>query len=492
MTPSAHSQETQAQRDARELERFGYTQELLRSMGGFSTFAISFTIISIITGIFTLYDYGLRMGGPLEMTLGWPLVSVGSLFVALSMGELCSAIPTSGGTYHWSAELGGPTWAWFTAWFNIVGLVTETAGIDYGCATYLVPVLGLGSSHSILLLTYGLILLSHALINHYGIRWVAWISDMSVTVHIVGVAVLVGSLMIFAPKQPLGFLLSRETSSSIHAPYVWLFMLGLLQAQWVFTGYDGPAQVSEETVDPRRRAPWGIVLGVVVSAIFGYILVMGLTWTIPSLSGVLNATDSAGNSLPAVLAIVISTLGERAGRAVLLLAVAAMWFCGLSTLTSGSRVIFALARDKGLPFSQRWGRTSPKHRTPVAAIWLVTGLAFAAMIYSGSVAVVTSLSVVGCYLAYSIPIFLGWRKKPQWTAKRGPWSLGGRSNLINLLALAWSAYILFIMIMPPNQRTGFSIGVLMLMLFLLHFFTGPHQMRKPTWIVGERSTPTEE
>ncbi len=153
MTHPAQSDDAQAQRDARELERLGYAQDLLRSMGGFSTFAISFTIISIITGVFTLYDYGLQMGGPLEMTLGWPLVSVGSLFVALSMGELCSAIPTSGGTYHWSAELGGPTWAWFTAWFNIVGLVTEVAGIDYGCATYLVPVAGLGSSHSALLMT---------------------------------------------------------------------------------------------------------------------------------------------------------------------------------------------------------------------------------------------------------------------------------------------------------------------------------------------------
>lgn len=492
LTKPDHREEAQARRDSQELARFGYAQELLRSMGGFSTFAISFTIISIITGVFTLYDYGLRMGGPLEMTLGWPLVSVGSLFVALSMGELCSAVPTSGGTYHWSAELGGPTWAWFTAWFNIVGLVTETAGIDYGCATYLVPVLGLGSSHSMLLLTYGLILLSHALINHYGIRWVAWLSDLSVTVHILGVVVLVGALMIFAPKQPLAFLLSRETSSPVHAPYLWLFMLGLLQAQWTFTGYDGPAQVSEETVDPRRRAPWGIVMGVVVSAIFGYILVLGLTWAIPSLRSVLTATDSAGNPLPAVLAIVVSTLGDRAGRAVLLLAVAAMWFCGLSTLTSASRVIFALARDKGLPMSEWWGKANPKHRTPAAAIWLVTGLAFAAMVYSRSVSVVTSLSVVGCYFAYSIPIFLGWRKKTGWTAKRGPWNLGSRTNLVNLLALAWTAFICIIMVMPPNQITGYGMGAVIVTLFLLHFFTGPHEMRKPTWIVAEPQAPPQD
>ena len=491
MTPPRTDEELQAQRDIRELEGFGYAQELLRSMGGFSTFAISFTIISIITGVFTLYDYGLQMGGPLEMTLGWPIVSLGSLFVGLSMAELCSAIPTSGGTYHWSAELGGPKWAWFTAWFNIVGLVTEVAGIDYGCATYLVPVLGLGSSHSALLMTYGLILLSHALINHYGIRWVAWLSDLSVSVHILGVAVLVGALMIFAPKQPLSFLLSHKNMSPIHAPYFWLFMLGMLQAQWTYTGYDGPAQVSEETVDPRRRAPWGIVMGVAVSAVFGYILVLGLTWAIPSITGVLTAKDSTGNSLPAVLAIVVATLGERAGRAVLLLAVAAMWFCGLSTLTSGSRVIWALARDRGMPMAALWSRTNLKHKTPAAAIWLAAGLAFAVLIYSGSVAVVTSISVVGCYLAYATPIYLGWRSKPRWLSKRGPWHLGRRSNLINILALAWTAFICTIMVMPPNARTGVSVGAVIATLFLLHFFTGPHEMRKPIWDATETAATKE-
>ena len=146
MTPPNTRQEVQAQRDARELARFGYAQELLRSMGGFSNFAISFSIISILTGCVTLFDYGLQMGGPLEMTLGWPLASLGTLFVALSMAELCSALPTSGGTYHWSAELGGPTWAWFTALLNIVGLVTVLAGIDYGCAQFLAPILGLAAS----------------------------------------------------------------------------------------------------------------------------------------------------------------------------------------------------------------------------------------------------------------------------------------------------------------------------------------------------------
>src|SRR5882724_8882250 len=119
---------SRAQTDARDLASLGYKQEFQRDFGGFSNFALSFSVISILTGAITLYDYGLSMGGPRQMTLGWPLATVGTLLIALSMAELCSAFPTSGGMIHWSATLGGPTWAWFTAWLNIVGLVTVIAG----------------------------------------------------------------------------------------------------------------------------------------------------------------------------------------------------------------------------------------------------------------------------------------------------------------------------------------------------------------------------
>ena len=139
--------------------------------------------------------------------------------------------------WRWSAELGGPTWAWFTALLNIVGLVAALAAIDFGCAQFLLPILGIRSTNLVLLITYALLLFSHGFINHFGIRWVVRLNDLSVTVHILGVSVLIGALCLFAPKQPVSFLLARVSSSSIHAPYAWLFLLGLLQAAWTYTGY---------------------------------------------------------------------------------------------------------------------------------------------------------------------------------------------------------------------------------------------------------------
>jgi amino acid transporter len=478
--------------DSQDLERLGYAQELLRTVGGFSNFALSFSIISILTGAVTLYDYGLSMGGPLEMTLGWPIVTIGTLLVALSMAELASAIPTSGAMYHWAAELGGPTWAWFTAWFNIVGLITVVAGVDYGCARFLVPLLRLPSTNTAILLVYALILLSHGWINHYGVRWVARLNDVSVAVHILGVVVLIAALWFLAPKQPLSFLLRASPSDPpVHAPYAWLFVLGLLQAQWTYTGFDGSAHIAEETVDPRRRAPWGMVMAVVVSGFFGYLLVLSLAWVIPDIRQVLTTKDAGGNTIPAVLAIVQRTIGERAGAAVLGLTVLAMWFCGMASVTSLSRTFYAFSRDKGMPLWRHWSRIGVR-QTPSRAIWLSVALAFVALVYSGAYSVVTSISVVGFYISYIIPVFLGWRKKQGWIANRGPWHLGQWSNTINLLAILWTVFICTIMVMPPNTLTGYTVAGVMVALYLLHLISGKHEMRKPSWNLAQEDESTGE
>jgi len=481
LTPAEERTQGSADKDTQDLKKLGYTQELLRTMGGFSNFALSFSIISILTGAVTLYDYGLSMGGPLEMTLGWPLVTAGTLLVALSMAELSSAIPTSGAMYHWSAELGGPTWAWFTAWFNIIGLITVIVGIDYGCARFLVPMLGFPSKNSTILIVYGLVLLSQGLINHYGVRWVARLNDLSVAVHILGVVILIAALWFFAPKQPLSFLLKASSvGPPIRAPYGWLFVLGLLQAQWTYTGFDGSAHIAEETVDPRYRAPWGMVTAVVVSGVFGYLLVLSLAWVIPDLHKVLNMTDAGGNSIPAVLAIVQLSIGARVGAAVLGLTVLAMWFCGLASVTSLSRMFYSLARDKGMPLWRNWERIGA-HQTPARAIWLSVSLAFVALIYSGAYSTVTSISVVGFYISYIIPVYLGWRAKQRWHSQRGPWHLGRWSNSINLVAMAWTVFICVIMVMPPNQRAGYTVAAVMLVLYLIHRVSGKHERRKPIW-----------
>src|SRR5262249_21388105 len=270
-----------------------------------------------------------------------------------------------------------------------------------------------------------------------GIRLVSWLNDFSVTVHIVGLIIIIGALCAFADRQPVGFLLSAVTNNTEHFPYWWAFILGLLQAQWTLMGYDSSASVSEETVDARITAPWGMVIAVVVSTVFGYVMLLALTLAIRDVNSVLTATDAGGNSVPAVVSILVHALGKQAGLGVSVLAAMAMWFCGLSAVTGCSRLIYAFARDGGVPVSNTLKRVEPRHQIPIAAIWFTVCTAFGAAIYSGAYAVLTSISTISVYFAYIAPIYLSWRGRYVTPLVKGPWHLGRFSHSINLVAIVW-------------------------------------------------------
>src|SRR5215467_9831154 len=221
------SREEILRRDEEDLERLGYAQQLFREMGGFSNFAISFSIISILTGAVLLFGYGLKLAGPVINSVGWPVVSLFTLCVAASMAELASAYPTAGGLYFWAFRLGGRTWAWITAWLNMLGQVTITAGINVAAATYLigavtrvagaspdvaVPLFGSATSWYFQLTVMVVLMIPQVLINVFGIRLTARLNDFSVWWHIGGVVLIVALLAGFgAHHNGAGFLFSRTT-----------------------------------------------------------------------------------------------------------------------------------------------------------------------------------------------------------------------------------------------------------------------------------------
>lgn len=468
--------------DEQDLGHFGYAQELFRSMGGFSNFAISFSIISILTGAVTLYGYGLKMGGPLEMSLGWPLATVFTMLLAASMAELCSAYPTSGAMYHWAAALGGRAAGWFVACLNIVGLIAALAGINFSAAQFVLPFLGISPSSNHVFLMFAFTLVVHGLINHFGVRLVALLNNTSVVVHIIGVFAIAGVLFWFAPRQPVSFL--AGTTGSSGSPYVWAFLLGLLQAHWTYTGFDGSAHMAEETHDPRRVAPWGMVIAVAVSGIVGYILLLAITLAIRSVPEVLAAHDAQGNTVPAAIAILQTALGYRFGNALAAFASMAMWFCGLSCVTSASRAIYSLARDRGTPFAALMQKVSAKHGTPVAAIWATVIASLAAMAWTGAVPIVTSLSTVALYLAYVIPVALGLRARLR--GSRWPtlalWTLGKWGPLLNGVALVYTLFICFVLMMPPNELAAKTLAGVLAALTLIYVFEARRKYVTPGWV----------
>lgn len=470
--------------DEAYLRSLGYRQQLFREMGGFSNFAISFSIISVLTGAVLLYGYGLNFAGPIVNSVGWPVVSLFTLAVAASMAEIASAYPTAGGLYFWAYRLGGRGWAWTTAWLNMIGQVTITAGINIAAAIYLIGATtrilgirneGFTTSWSFQLLVMVAIMIPQVVINIYGIRLTARLSNISVWWHIAGVAVIVVLLASLGKHHnPAAFLFSFSpsvdpfaASSSLAvaelstpsalfrifpalaelyraAPPVLMFVLALLQAQWTYTGYDASAHVAEETVMARKSSAWGIFLSVAVSAIVGYIMLMVLTWCIPN--G--NVAATSADPYP-VLYIVAANLPPLLTNVVAIIIGGAMWLCGLASVTSMGRMWYAFARDDGMPGSSLLKRVSGRHRTPAAAIVITSILSVLVCVYAAAFFVVTSISTIALYLAYAIPIFLNFRNRVP--RELTPWSLGRFGPAINAVAIVWCAFITIVFMLPPNE-----------------------------------------
>ncbi len=433
--------------DEAELARLGYGQELLREMGGFSNFAMSFSIISILTGILTTFSDALGPGGPRGIGLGWLLVSAGTLVVALAMAELASAFPTAGALYHWSALLGGPAFGWFTAAFNLLGQFTIVAAIDYGLSRELGALLGIRP-----LALFAAVLATHAAINAVSTRAVAKLNDLSALVHVLGVAILVVALVAFAPKHPLGFLAEARTTRPDGNTSLG-FANALIMGMFTFTGYDASAHMSEETHDPARRAPVGILSSVIVSAVAGYALAASLTLAVPDLA-------SASADDHAALHVLRHALGPRAGSAGMALALVAMWFCGLSRITSASRTLYAFARDGGPPFARGLRQVHATARTPVPAILVVALAAFAfvaiaSLLRDRVFALTVQVATMGLYVSYGTPIALGAlaRHRGLWR-RSGPFSLGRMGLPVAWLASAWALGVLVVCSLPPNAAAG--------------------------------------
>ena len=528
--------------DVKELHRLGYAQQLFREMGGFSNFAISFSIISILTGAILLYGYGLKFAGPMMNSIGWPLISVFTLCIAASMAELASAYPTAGGLYYWANRLGGFRWAWITAWLNMLGQITITAGIDIAAAIYLVgflsktfgiapdtavPLFGTVTSWGFYIFIMVLIMIPQIMINAFGIKLTALLNDFSVYWHIGGVFVIALLLAIFAKyHNPASFVFSYQNTINpldaasatladgtvgpalvigpytfpsplfalipglqslyLAAPFALIFPLAWLQAQWTYTGYDASAHVAEETVLARLNSAWGVFLSVAVSAVVGYIVLMAVTWVIPRGDVAATALDPYP-----VLYVAYENLSLFLASVVGVIIAVAMWLCGLSSITSMSRMWFAFARDDGMPGSGAIKKVHPKWRTPVNSIVITSIIAVIICLYSAAFFVVTSISTIALYLAYGIPIWLNFRNKRRkqgefTTPETAPWSLKRWGPFLNVVAFIWIIIITVVFILPPNELvlwTMVSLAVIMLVYW---------QVGAKKWFRGPKKASEEE
>jgi len=462
--------------DEQKLAELGYKQELHRGWSGFSNFAISFSIICILAGCFTTYGQALKNGGPIAISIAWPLICVLILAVAVSMSELASAFPTAGGIYYWASRLGGPGWGWFTGWFNLIGLVAVVASVIYVSATFLINLLGLYEVHFIFnfvkaaagtnvhysahvnFAVFAVIAIIAGLINVFSSHLVSLFYNVSVWWNIVGVlAIVVILILVPSHHASLSYVFSHKANESgfsggaISGVKFWFYVVPLwfLLTMYTITGYDASAHISEETHGAEGSAPKGVWRSVFYSAIFGWIVLLAITFAIQKS----HESEIYKAAFPA-LAIFSTALTSAGAKAVVLISTVGQLFCGMACITSASRMTFAFSRDGAVPGHNLWRRLG-KNRTPTWAVFFVVLFAIIVTIpayfpnHLGTPVAflaVTSISVIGLYIAYTIPVFLRWRAGDSFVT--GTWTLGSKYKWINPIAVLWVAICVVIFCLP--------------------------------------------
>lgn len=455
MSRAAWSVEEQAppRDEEQRLRELGYQPVLARRMGGFGNFAISFSVISILSGCMTLYGFGLNTGGPAVMMWGWAGVGLFVLCVGLALAEVTSAYPTSGALYYMADRLGGRRWGWYTGWLNLLGLLGAIAGIDYGAALFTGAFLnlqwGFDPTPLSTFVVFLCILLLHAVLNLFGVRLVSILNSVSVWWHLGGVALIVGALALVPDHhQSPSFVFTEFVNDTGWDNPLYVAAIGLLLAQYTFSGYDASAHLSEETANASVSAARGIVRSIWVSWIAGFVLLAGLTFAIQDYAG---TQDSETGVPPAQ--ILLDALGSAGASALLLVVIVAQLFCGNAEVAAASRMVFAFSRDNALPGSVLWRKVSSRSQTPVPAVWLSVGvaclLAVPSLYSTTAYGAVTAINVIGITPAYAIPVYLRLRAGDRF--QPGPWHLGRWSRPVGWIAVCWVAVVTVLFCLPQSS-----------------------------------------
>ncbi|MCG7202353.1 amino acid permease [Streptomyces arenae] len=457
--------------DKEVLASLGYKSVLARRMTGFGNMSISFTVISILSGCMTLYGFGLLTGGPAVIMWGWLGVGLMVLLLGIALAEVTSAFPTSGGLYYMADRLGGRTWAWYTGWFNLLGLVGGIAGIDYGAATFVGAFanlqFGFTPTPKSIMVIFVVILVAHALLNMLDIKVMSLLNSVSVWWHIGGVALIAGLLLLApAQHQSAQFVFTHFNNGTGWHNGLYVAALGLLMPQYTFCGYDASAHLSEETAQAQISAPQGMVRAIYLSLICGFVLLYGLTSAIQNYAGTL----ATSTGVPPAQ-IFIDVVGVGVAKLLLLIVIGAQLFCGSAETTAASRMVFAFSRDGAVPFANVWQRVNSR-QAPVAAVWLSVGLAFLIALpslYSPTAyAAVTAINVLGITPAYAIPVFLRLRAGKRFQA--GPWNLGRFSKVVGWTAVLWVGFVTVLFCLPqvsPVTIHSFNYSVVVFVGMLL-------------------------
>ena len=430
-------------KDSKFLAKFGYKQDLNRSMKGFSSFAISFSLISILTGIFANFHFGYSEVGP-WISLSWLIVFIGQFFVALIMAELSVRFPISGYGYQWSSRLVNSKLGFATGWLLLMQFLTGFPGIcktlgivlsDFLSQVFLLEV----SDITISIIIIWLI----TLIHKNGIKMVSYINNIGVITEIIGVILLILILGFFVTNGWEDFTISNMSNSANTSNIGFeSFALSILLGAWCLTGFEAAADMSEETKNPTKIVPKSIINSLLTSGFFGFIIII--------FSIILLQKDIYKNGSENFLTdLLVNEFGVILYSVILLFVIAAIFACGVACMATASRLIFSMSRDSVLPNSS-WLKSIDKNKSPGNSLILIGILATIFIIVFNKIEVITSVSAIAGYIGYCGIIFSSFYLKHD--SKSGVRT----SKLVKFLTLLWCVFVVMCLIIPGQSIEGFD------------------------------------
>lgn len=464
-TPASGRGTHQTDADAATVTAYGYRPVLHRSMGRFSVFAISFSLISISTGLFANYGFGLDQAGP-RFIWTWIVVAVGQLIIALNLAHFAPRVPLAGYAYQWAAKMLSPRYGWFPGWFALVGWLTGTAGVAYAFSSYFDPYVGLGDSQSTILITTILLLVIYMTIHLFGIKASAQLNNFSVVAELIGISAVGIGLLIYSfvadlPSATGSFLTSHGTgagSASLGA-----LAVSSLAAAYTLTGYEGAADLAEEAQNPLRSVPRAIILAELISATVGFVVLLGFTLAIPNLS------KTQASSTP-LLYIMQAHLPAALTKLSMALIFVAIFACGLINMAAVSRLGFSMARDNMLPFSGTLKKVSTRYGSPFVMLLVSTVISILFTLGAKVESTITSVSSVAIFAAYFLVIFAGMRTEKTAPRPEGVFSLGRWATPTAVLGLVWCLLICVALTVPSVGHTAGEGSLVVIGLGLIWYF----------------------
>jgi urea carboxylase system permease len=451
----------QAARDTADLEKFGYKQELKRSLHTFSSFAVAFSYISPSTGIFTLFFLGMAaMGAYLFWT--WPVVALMQFVVALNFAELSSHFPVAGSVYQWTKYLSGRGYAWFTGWFYLIAGILTVASV---CATLplaLLPMLNqmfgwtlntdLGSTDQVVTALITLFLIT--VLNIYGVKIVAIVNNTGVFFEVLGMVVFAIILAVAHNNQGLGVVFDSSKTGNIFefpAPFsLSFFLVAMFMSLYVIYGFDTASTLAEETHNPRQEGPKAVLASVIGAFIIGAVFLWGVLIAVPDMGEAV-----AGFASPPV--IIGEVLSSALSSLYLLVVAASIFVCCMAILTSTIRLAFGMARDDQLPFSKAMARVNPRLHTPVWTCVIIGGLSAVPFIQFAGASTIAVGATASIYFSYLLGNLAFMRARVRgWPKTRAPFSLGRWGMVVNLVAIVWGLAMLLNFLTPSSASSAFD------------------------------------